>query len=168
VGWSRVLKTSVGVDSSEPNDIIARSEGLDFDDGELRPVPWSSAVGNGEIAVAAPGIAVPTALKQNFQCPQDHVDKLAGEVGKIDRLLTVGWRAAEPHVLELLARAIPPGYHLAICDRSNDDIHTIWGNLDLAARRSPDPKAFTGGFTGLLEADHLEQWLSLPLPGGPL
>jgi len=168
VGWSRVVKGWEGVDPEKPNDIIAQTGGVDFDRGELRPFPWLYAVDKGETAVAAPGLAVPTTLKQRFQCPTDHVDEFASEVGRIDRLLTIGWRAAEPHVLELLAQNIPPGYHLAICDRSNDDIQAIWDNLGLAARRSPDPKAFTGGFTGLLEADHLEQWLSLPAPGQPL
>jgi hypothetical protein len=167
VGWSRVLKAQV-IGGARPNNLIAQAESLDFESGELRPHPWASATKRGEIAVAAPGIAVPTTLKQVFQCPAEHVNKFATEITKVDRLLTIGWRAAEPHVLELLGRGIPPGYHLAICDRSDDDIQTILDNLDWVARRSPAPRAFTGGFTGLLEADHLERWLSLSAPGQPL
>jgi hypothetical protein len=167
VGWARVLNGWAGIDSANPNDVIAASGGVDFDSGALRPQPWTRAA-KGEFAVAAPGIAVPTTLKQSFQCPQAHVDKFTEAIGSVDRLLTVGWRAAEPHVLELFAQRISPGYHLAICDRGSDDIHAIRDNLGLVARKSPDPKAFTGGFTGLLKADHLEQWLSLPAPGQPL
>jgi hypothetical protein len=118
--------------------------------------------------VAAPAIAVPTTLKQTFECPDAHVQEFIGEVGKIDRLLTIGWRAAEPHVLDLLAKHIPPGYHLAMCDRADEDINAVRTNLGFAAQRSPDPAAFTGGFTGLLESGHLEQWLSLTAPSQPL
>jgi hypothetical protein len=169
VGWARVLYDLENVDHNQANEVISRSGGVDFDRGDLRPRPWSQAIVPGERnAVAVPGIAVPTTLKQDFQCPKEHVETFKKAVGEVDRLLTVGWRAAEPHVLELLAQSIPPGYHLAICDRSEDDIHAIRDNLGLAARRSPEPQAFTGGFTGLLDADRLEQWLSLPAPGQSL
>ncbi|MGC2374093.1 MAG: hypothetical protein WA484_09490 [Solirubrobacteraceae bacterium] len=111
---------------------------------------------------------MPTTLKQTFECPADHVRKFVDGVGNIDRLLTIGWRAAEPHVLELLAQSIPPGYHLAICDRTGDDIRAVQQNLGFVAERSPKTTAFTGGFTDLLKADRLEQWLNLPTPGQPL
>lgn len=169
VGWSRVLKGLwPGVDLDEPNDVIAHAAGVDFDRGELRPLPWSSARRGATTLAAVPGIAVPTTLKQSFQCPRTHVEKFTEAIGAIDRLLIVGWRAAEPHVLELLATGIPPGYRLAICDRSDDDINTIHRNLGFAARRSPGVKAFTGGFMGLLEGDDLERWLNLARPGEPL
>jgi hypothetical protein len=165
VGWSLVLKGWELDDPSAPNEIIAQSGGVDFDRGEMRPLPWSRAIQAGEVAVAVPGLAVPTVLKQRFQCPPDHVDRFEAEIGRVDRLLTIGWRAAEPHVLELLTKRISPGYHLAICDRTNDDVQAILDTLGFAAERSRDPRAFTGGFTGLLKGNQLEQWLNLPLPG---
>lgn len=168
VGWSRVLKTNISIDRDEPNDLIAQSAGLDFDQGELRAVPWKGAVKHAETAVAVPGIAVPTTLKQTFQCPPDHIQKFEEHIPSIDRLLLVGWRAAEPHIQRLLASGIPPGYHLGICDCSMDDVQTIAGNLGLAAKRSPDLQDFTGGFSGLLEGNNLDQWLSLPNPSAPL
>jgi hypothetical protein len=167
VGWSRVLTTTGTFIQANPNEVIAQSQGADFDSGELSPYPWSRAV-QGKIGAAVPGIAVPTTLKQNFQCPPEHVSKFTEAVGSIDRLLTIGWRAAEPHVLELLAQNIPPGYHLAICDQHEDDINLIHQNLGFAAERGLGPTAFTGGFTGLLEGGNLEKWLSLPAPGQPL
>lgn len=174
VGWSRVLHAHITPRSSQPGDLIANAEALDFDSGELRPLPWANALsgadrrpGTAETPVAAPAIAVPTTLKQTFECPDDHVRKFVEEVGNIDRLLTIGWRAAEPHVLDLLAQNIPPGYHLAICDRTEDDIRAVLQNLGFAAERSPDMTAFTGGFTDLLKAGRLERWLDLPAPGQP-
>ena len=121
VGWSRVLTTTKGFIQQSPNEVVALSEGADFDKGELRPQPWARAA-QGEIGAAVPGIAIPTTLKQTFQCPQEHVSKFNEAVKSIDRLLTIGWRGAEPHVLELLAQNIPPGYHLAICDQNKDHV----------------------------------------------
>ena len=71
-------------------------------------------------------------------------------------------------MLDLLAQNIPPGYHLEICDRSDDDIRAIRQNLGFGAERLTDMTAFNGGFTDLLKADQLERWLDLPPPGQPL
>jgi hypothetical protein len=170
VGWSRALATEdvfpegADVILQDANSVIAWSLGTDFDTGELCPQHWSRAV-TGEDAVAVPGIAVPTTLKQSFQCPPEHVTKFTAEIGNVDRLLTIGWRAAETHVRELLDAHIPPGYHLGICDVSERDTIMIHENLGLAARRSPDVTPFTNGFEGLLAGDRLEEWLHLPRPG---
>ena len=109
------------------------------------------------------GIAVPTSLKQTFECPTDHLRSFIAEIGKIDRLLTIGCRAAEPHAVELLAEHIRPGYELAICDIADHDVATIHANLALAGRRGRGPHAFVGGFEGLLSSDDLERWLELPI-----
>lgn len=126
-----------------------------------------NAVDHGEVAIAVPGIAVPTDLKQTFECPASHVDKFVTEIAQVTRLLTIGWRGAEPHVLELLREHIQPGYDLAVCDVGDDDVATITRNLGLVAEQAREDgrDSFTGGLTGLLRSDALEHWLARPSYG---
>jgi len=112
--------------------------------------------------VRVPGIAVPTNRNQGLECPEEHLVPFIAEIQKVDRLLTIGWRAAEPHAVELLAQ-IRPGYELAICDVADKDITAIHATLGRAGRRGRGPQGFTAGFEGLLKADDLERWLELPI-----
>jgi hypothetical protein len=137
---------------------------LDFTNGEQRPVSWQEAVDAGEVAVAAPSIAVPTNLKQTFECPAEHLSQFIEDVGQVDRLLTIGWRAAESHALEILGDGIKAGVQLGVCDTSEEGAAEIVTQLGLAARRCKQPVAFAGGFTGLVTGDALGAWLDRPAP----
>jgi hypothetical protein len=86
------------------------------------------------------------------------------EIEHVDRLLTVGWRGAEPHALELLGGRIQRGFNLGICDVDNDACAAILSNLGTTGQRCPQPSFFTNGFSGLLDGDSLESWLDLPVP----
>ena len=49
-----------------------------------------------------PAIAIPVETKLEFECPPDHVDCLCKHLGRITKVLTVGWAAQEQHFLKLL------------------------------------------------------------------
>jgi hypothetical protein len=49
-----------------------------------------------------PAIAIPVETKLEFECPPDHLDCLRKHLGKITKVLTVGWAAQEQHFLKLL------------------------------------------------------------------
>lgn len=160
-GWSRVL--NVNMDGGDkPGTLIARAEELDLASGKIRASSWEDAVETHEIAVAVPGIAVPTDLKQTFECPPPHVEAFTADIPSVTKLITIGWRAAEPHVVSLLSEHLQPGYHLGICDIDADDMATITANLDLAARKAHISE-FPGGFTTLLQGSGLETWLDRPI-----
>jgi hypothetical protein len=160
-GWARVIRAQPKGDRSDPNTLVAQASNLDLRLGELRIQPWLHADIPGEVAV--PGIAVPTNLKNTFECPDHHLAAFTTDIGKTDRLLTIGWRAAEPHVIELMAAHIRPGYELAICDLGDREVGAIHANLGSAGARGRGPHAFLGGFEGLLQSDDLERWLELPI-----
>jgi hypothetical protein len=164
VGWARVIRTSHPGPPGDVNALIARGDRLDFANAELRPVSWQEAVEPSEVAVAAPGVAVPTNRKQDFECPGEHLSRFREDVSEVQRLLLIGWRAAEPLVQDILAERISPGYRLGICDISDEGISDIRSRLGLAAERSPEATSFAGGFSGLLEGDALERWLEAPVP----
>jgi hypothetical protein len=49
-----------------------------------------------------PAIAIPVETKLEFECPPDHLDCLCKHLGRITKVLTVGWAAQEQHFLKLL------------------------------------------------------------------
>ena len=49
-----------------------------------------------------PAIAIPVETKLDFECPPDHLDCLCTHLGRITKVLTVGWAAQEEHFLKLL------------------------------------------------------------------
>jgi len=166
--WSRVLPSNVEQNETPPNVgyLIQHAEQLDFENGELVADPWAFAVPLREKAVAAPGIAVPTDLKQTFCCPPDHVKRFTRDIEDVDRLLLIGWRAVEPHALDLLVKHLTPGYNLAICDVDEASIgqirHALGAVADIA-NRVQLPFKFTGGFSELVHPrSQLEFWLDMP------
>lgn len=159
--WHRIVPSDIP--RADPRTVIAHAAEIDVTRGELCVDSHGPTETTGEPTIALPGIAVPTDLKQTFECPANHLARFVAEIGKVDRLLTIGWRGAEPHAVELLAEHIRPGYELAICDIGEDDITAIHANLRLAGRRGRGPHHFVDGFAGLLRSDDLERWLDLPI-----
>ncbi len=158
--WSRVLDGPDAGIGSDPNATIARAARINLTDGPIRDAHWRS-----DILEAVPAIALPTDAKQRFECPPYHVEAFATNVAQVDRLLIIGWQAAEPHALEVLAD-VTPGYRLAVVDVDQKCVDTIMQNLGRVAAKSPAPMAFTDSFTGLIQGEALEQWLGLEAPGG--
>ena len=49
-----------------------------------------------------PAISIPVETKTTFECPKEHLEHLCDQLGKVTRILIIGWRAAEKHFLALL------------------------------------------------------------------
>lgn len=160
-GWSRVVRVTTQVEHGDSEGVIRDGADIDFEEGELRARRWDAAMPKREIGLAAPGIAVPTNLKQTFTCPQEHMDRFAADVENISRMIVIGWQASEPHALELLER-VPRGYDLAICDLDDEAASRVRGNLGVVGGRARSVTAVPGGFEGLLQGSWLEEWLQRP------
>ena len=48
-----------------------------------------------------PALALPVNTKVDFECPPEHIAQLQSDIPLVTKLLVVGWRATEPHFLEL-------------------------------------------------------------------
>src|SRR5205823_9977424 len=46
-----------------------------------------------------PAIAVPLETKQSYECPPNHLEAMREWLPQVDRILIIGWRAAERHFL---------------------------------------------------------------------
>jgi hypothetical protein len=160
-GWSRVVRTMTQVEHGDSEGVIREGAALDFEQGELRARPWKAAMPVREVGLAAPGIAVPTNLKQTFTCPQEHIERFAADVETVSRMIIIGWRASEPHALELLEK-VPRGYDLAICDLDDKSASEVRSSMGMVAERARTVVGVPGGFEALLDRGWLEEWLERP------
>jgi hypothetical protein len=93
---------------------------------------WTkSAATFGRLAV--PAVAVPLESKQDFECPPDHIGHLKALLPKVDRILSIGWRATDEPFLNLLR------------DGASNVKH-----VECVTMKSPEP---LGRLTGALAAD---------------
>jgi hypothetical protein len=70
------------------------------------PPHISEGVRSSQTPITVPAIALPIVEKAQFAWPRSQADHFAGLLGRVSRVLTIGWRAAEPHFLGLLADAL--------------------------------------------------------------
>lgn len=57
-------------------------------------------------AVLFPALAIPVESKLDFECPDEHLETLKAMIPQVDKLMIIGWRAAETPFLELLAAGL--------------------------------------------------------------
>jgi hypothetical protein len=154
--WSRIVSAELSGDYEDAASQIASRGDYAIERGQLELRRWREGA-PGFAQVAAPGIAVPTDLKRTFCCPESHVEALERDLGETDRLLIVGWRASEPHALELMRQG--PVKQIAVCDVTESGarpvvrklreggVNGVWEDLDFR------------GFTDMLRSGWLERWL---------
>ena len=114
-----------------------------------------------------PAIAVPIADKDEFECPPAQVDRLAGLIEHVDRVLVIGWKGAETRFLSILA-SVPEGVPFDIVGQ--DGVHRVAHNLR-ASGVNADYRVFNGGFSGFARVaaridglpSHLDHFIE-PLP----
>lgn len=51
-----------------------------------------------------PALAIPVESKLDFECPEEHLEALRTAIPEVDKLMVIGWRAAETTFLDLLAQ----------------------------------------------------------------
>jgi hypothetical protein len=102
-----------------------------------------------------PAMAVPMAAKTDFECPQDHLDALRAELPRVTHVLIVGWRAAEPHAVDLLKGSGPteglmPSYALDIVGGSERGIEELRSNLGIVAKKGRSIFSEANGFSSFI------------------
>jgi hypothetical protein len=110
---------------------------------------------------AFPAIAIPVEKKNQFACPQTHLDRLAEVLTEVSKILMIGWRATEAHFLTLLKQHLRPGVQVCV----------VAGNLGagraaqvcfytaLANNRLQIPTIDAGGFTDFLTNGNVRTFL---------
>jgi hypothetical protein len=172
--WSRLLPTLAHVGASSIAAAMELARGNGASGGEIMPIrpqqtvelALSSAALDNDREVTIPALAVPTTDKTDFECPDEHRRALLQDLPKVTHLLIIGWRAAEPHAVELLAPEDPkeglmPGYVLGIVDRGEEGIGQVRRNLGIAGERGKlrlhEPRGFSTFVMRMSE--HLDAFL---------
>ena len=63
-------------------------------------------IGKFEDTPVWPAIAIPVTTKGVFECPDEHLERLKQLLPETERIVTIGWRGAERHFLDLLSAAL--------------------------------------------------------------
>jgi hypothetical protein len=154
---------------------IGSAGDLDLTMGEIVRQPLLETIDQRDgahIEVAVPAIAVPTTGKSTFETHQTHLQAFDAAIPKVDRLLIVGWRGIEQHVLDRI-KTINPHYALGIVDPKAKDVFAQLEGasiMDLGAGRTANVgnravRRYTwAGFSELVRDDDVDQWLRIQLP----
>jgi hypothetical protein len=112
-----------------------------------------------------PAISIPVNKKDEFSCPEAHVESLKKQLPQVRKMLTIGWRATEDKFLDLLFSNLsltdPPDLMIVSGDDKGADetlrnlaSHSRSRGLRFTRRENPITDGFTGIIhkLGLLEA----------------
>ncbi len=144
---------TLGIDAGEPDDVMGElvmRQGLDNVIGE----PGGSWV-------AYPAIALPTTDKAGCIWPEEQASFFDRFILRFDRVISIGWRAAEPHFTFLLAPLIRPDATVLIVtggENAHDDSEEVASHFTLGP--SGALYQYTNGFGALGD----EKWEPLLRP----
>jgi hypothetical protein len=134
--------------------------------------PQSHTAAKDEADVYVPALAVPTTGKSTFETHPSHLEAFDAAVPQVDRLLIVGWRGIEAHVLDRI-KTIRPHYSLgivdpeaeAVCSRLEGAVIDDLGNRRTASVGNRAVRRVTWpGFSQLVSGDDVDSWLRVELP----
>jgi hypothetical protein len=109
-----------------------------------------------------PAISIPVVNKNEFTCPATHVQVLLGMLPRVNKILTIGWRATEEHFLALLQLKLVAGQQdLMVVSGDNRGAAETFENLTRSALTLTRPyQSIVSGFTGLINnLEVLEKFL---------
>lgn len=106
-----------------------------------------------------PAIAIPVETKHQYECPPEHLQVLHEVLPKIDRLLLIGWRASEPHFLELLRTQLQGKPRIYIVAGTAQGAASVQANLE-GANVPYDATIFNSGFTDFVVTRAVDKFLA--------
>jgi hypothetical protein len=106
-----------------------------------------------------PALAIPVESKLEFECPEEHLVALRTAIPEVDKLLVIGWRAAETPFLELLATNLRQEVE-ALVVAGNSDAATETAHRLKRAGVKGDYVVTEGGFTELVVDRQADEFLS--------
>ncbi len=85
--------------------------------------------GSGDKYFFYPWIAIPIADKNTFVCPPDHLVVLKEALRQTDRILIVGWKAADQHLVKLMGDVVQQAVKIIIVSGSGKTAREIQAKL---------------------------------------
>jgi len=117
-----------------------------------------------------PALSIPLERKDEFNCPDEHVQRLEQLLPEVTRILTIGWRGAEHRFKSMLRHGLKDMPKLMIVSGSNEDALVTAKAFGLGKRGevlgaepfvNPHYVPINSGFTNLVlnERAQLEEFL---------
>ena len=106
-----------------------------------------------------PAIAIPVETKSDFECPQDHLDCLAQHLSRVDRIVIIGWRAAESHFLAILKEKLPSDIPVQVVAGKKTSAEDILEKVQRFGIRASG-HAVEGGFTEYVVSREAERFFN--------
>ncbi len=116
--------------------------------GDIAKTPAMPSVVHDNV-VAIPAIAIPLKAKSEFELPQAHLDLLTIRLGEAREILTIGWRGAERHFLDLLHKCNRFAFTVYCVAGSIRDAEETKANMQRAGIDG-EYKLFGDGFTSFI------------------
>jgi hypothetical protein len=126
----------------------------------VNPGAGSNSFPNGEILI--PAIAIPLPTKEAFEFPSRHLGVLQEAIPKVTRLIVIGWRATEPHFMELWKGRCRPDIKAIIVNGDSSGGPAVHGNVaksNLEAIGIRGAKVLTMGFSEFVSGSEIEGFL---------
>jgi hypothetical protein len=145
-----------------------RMEDIHTETYELRdPDRFYSDPVEGMMRLYFPAIAIPVEKKSHFECPSDHVERLKGLLPRVDKVLTVGWRAQEAHFLDLMAEHLPAQVETLVVTSAHNSAVEVYKRLRDHFKDRPRNRVWhehldhewAEGFSGLVTSNALRSFL---------
>jgi hypothetical protein len=161
INWGRIIKNisrpiSPVTPYFEINNIIESNNSIDLTD-EFRIV-YDYPMSMDRDGVLFPALAIPLETKTDFECPQDHLNVLRQEIPKVEKLITIGWRASEMHFLTMLSEGLSqPIQGLAVSGKKVQSQQTISNLTD--QNITGKFIAYDGGFSEFVSSKSVENFL---------
>ncbi len=138
-------------------EVIRRYPELDISQAVTKSVERPPAPQDGHAFL--PALALPINAKADFVCPPSHIAYLQDRLPSITAVLTIGWRATEPHFLNLLRAHLRADVKIVAVSGSVTAAQDTLANLrDAGIAGGGD--ASTGGFSDLVVGPELDPFLS--------
>ncbi|MCL5667271.1 MAG: hypothetical protein M1383_05890 [Patescibacteria group bacterium] len=110
-----------------------------------------------------PAIAIPLPDKAElYICPKSHVDTLIKNLETTDRILIIGWRAADQNLVDLIKEKIKQHVLVTIVSRTLESAEQIKGNLQHIPNLSFE--VYGQGFSSFVSGDGIKNFFTQKVP----
>ena len=112
------------------------------------------------LAACTPYDPFPVETKSGFECPSDHLECLRVHLGRVTKILIVGWRATEKHFLDLLSGVVTDKIPVQVVAANQTAAAEVFSHLDFAGI-SVVGEAVDRGFTEYVVSREAERFLKM-------
>ena len=164
MNWAHEIRNfspqNLGSNEEMISEIIDRTPSLDIDNESYRIVhedPFAR-----QRIPLFPALAIPVENKSRYECPRDHVKTLEDCLPHVERLLIIGWKAAENTLLKTMAKSVQKKTRVMIVSSNHESALDVIHKLTMPMEESnvkPEYYTTNGGFSNFIFSKELDDFL---------